>query len=83
MLHDLLPPSSYFRFNPHMSQDFELDEIRKEKWDQMEFDTQMYCRKNEVKMKKAAATLMKAKLPHQKAFDWVKTKKNMVGWMDN
>ena len=81
VLHDLLPPSSYFRLNPYMSEDFELDEIRKDKWDQMAYDTNMYCRKNEMKIKKAAATLMKTKMPHQKAADWLKIRRDMIGWL--
>ena len=78
-LQSLLPPSSYFRLNPYMSEDFELDEIRKEKWDQMEYDTEMYCRKNELKLRKAAETLLKSKMPHQKAADWLKVKRDMIG----
>ena len=74
MLNDLLPPSSYFRFNPYMSEEFTLDEVREDKWEQMQLDARMYCRKNGHKLEKLARSLNKPKLPHQKAVDWVKVK---------
>ncbi|ESO07389.1 hypothetical protein HELRODRAFT_76804 [Helobdella robusta] len=48
VLHDLLPPSTYFRFNPPLSEGFLMDETREEKWSLMLADSQMYCRKNQV-----------------------------------
>ena len=77
MLQDLLPPSTYFRFNPYMSEELQLDEIRPEKWEVMKQDTQMYSRKNQLKFDMAAQKLNLEKLPHQKAMDWVKDKRDM------
>ncbi len=71
MLQDLLPPSTYFRFNPYMSENFTLDEIRDDKWDQMCSVTDMYLRKNELKLQTAARVLSQPKLPHHKVRDWV------------
>ncbi|XP_064631859.1 calcium-independent phospholipase A2-gamma-like [Lineus longissimus] len=70
MLHDLLPPSTYFRFNPYMTEDCLLDEIREEKIDQLLQDTEMYLRKNEHKMESAAKQLLLPRRPHQKVNDW-------------
>ena len=72
MLQDLLPPSTYFRFNPYMSENFTLNEIREEKWEQMKNVTEMYIRKNELKLQTAARILALPKLPHHKARDWAK-----------
>ena len=72
MLQDLLAPSTYFRFNPYMSEDFQLDEIRPDKWELMTSDSEMYIRKNELKLQKAAKVLSFPKMPHQKAKDWIK-----------
>lgn len=63
-----------------MSEDFQLDEIRTEKWDRMAQDTEMYCRKNDLKIKKAAETLLKTRMPHQKVTDWVKKQKELLSW---
>lgn len=70
---DLMPPATYFRFNPYLSEELHLDEIREEKLDLMQRDTQMYLRKNEVKLMKAAAILKRSRLPHQHALDWLRT----------
>ena len=72
MLQDLLPPSTYFRFNPYMSENFTLDEIREEKWDQMKTVTDLYIRKNELKLQSAAQVLGFPKLSHHKIRDWAK-----------
>lgn len=72
MLHDLLPASSYFRFNPHMSEDFQLDEVRAEKWEQMSHDTEMYCRKNSLQIEKSVARLLQPKPAYARAVDWLR-----------
>lgn len=74
MMSDLMPPSTYFRFNPYLSENLQLDEIRKDRIDCMKRDTTMYLRKNEVKMIKAVNTLKQSRLLHQTAMDWVKYK---------
>jgi calcium-independent phospholipase A2-gamma len=77
MLQDLLDPSTYFRFNPYMSEELQLDETNPEKWEVMKQDTLMYCRKNQHKLDTAAEKLLLAKLPHQKAMNWLDDKKDM------
>ena len=59
LLQDLLPPGTYFRMNPTLSEWMNLDENRPEKLDQLRTDAQMYVRKNEYKMTSAAVCLSK------------------------
>ena len=77
VLSDLLPHSSYFRFNPYMSEDFSLDEVRRDKWDTMQQDAKMYLRKNEYKIKLASERLTATRRADQKVQDWVKTKRDL------
>ena len=72
ILHDLLPPSTYFRFNPYLSDEFLLDEISEDRWELMRQDALMYCRKNEAKLNTAGEQLRQTKMPHQKAGDWIR-----------
>ena len=57
-----------------MTEQYFIDEIRPEKWEQMRIDTQMFCRKNEHKLKRAGETLNLEKLPHQRAREWINSK---------
>ncbi|KAL3851865.1 hypothetical protein ACJMK2_015566 [Sinanodonta woodiana] len=75
---DLLPPKSYFRFNPYLSEDCGLDEIRPERIQQMQTDTQLYLRKNQLKVAMAARELRKSKLPHQYLVDMAKYQLDMI-----
>ncbi|KAL8566256.1 hypothetical protein ACOMHN_046757 [Nucella lapillus] len=74
MMADVMPPNTYFRFNPYLSEDLPLDEIRPDRLDAMKRDTTMYLRKNDLKIRKAADTLRKARLPHQRMKDWLQLK---------
>ena len=62
-----------------MSEDYLLDEVNPQKWEQMIHDTQMYSRKNDYKLKKVAQVLLQPKQTHQKVYDWVKLRKDMIG----
>ena len=64
-----------------MSEEFFLDEIRVEKWDQMQRDTEMYCRKNQLQLELAAQKLLQPKKIHKKAADWINLKLDMIGWL--
>ena len=75
-LQDLLPPQTYFRFNPYMSENFELDEIRDDKWTQMVADTRSYCHKNERKFNACAKQLQQPKRIHQRVKDFVQLNKD-------
>jgi hypothetical protein len=61
MLVDLMPPKRYFRFSPFMSEEYKLDENRPIKWQLMQYETNLYMRRNEFKFETAAAELTKPK----------------------
>ncbi|XP_060695477.1 calcium-independent phospholipase A2-gamma [Hemiscyllium ocellatum] len=77
MLDALLPPDTYFRFNPFMSEDIVLDENRKEKLNQLQMDGSRYLERNEPKLKRAAQILGQEKGMFQKLSDWCKLKIDM------
>ncbi|XP_014678974.1 PREDICTED: calcium-independent phospholipase A2-gamma-like [Priapulus caudatus] len=79
-LQDLLPPSVYFRFNPYMSDEIFLDEIRPEKLDQLQQDARMYVRKNDFKLQKAAFQLMQDKPMLKSCRDYVMHRATMMGY---
>lgn len=78
ILSDLLPPTTYFRFNPYVSEEWTLDEIRSEKLKQMQHDTLMYLRRNDFKVQRCAEKLMQQRHMHQKMYDWVKLRLDMI-----
>jgi len=79
ILHDLLPASTYFRFNPYTSEQFLLDEVRANKWEQMRQDTEMYCRKNAQQLSQAVALLQQPKPLHRRIADHLQLKLDSIG----
>ncbi|XP_021791880.1 calcium-independent phospholipase A2-gamma isoform X2 [Papio anubis] len=77
MLDGLLPPDTYFRFNPVMCENIPLDESRNEKLDQLQLEGLKYIERNEQKMKKVAKILSQEKTTLQKINDWIKLKTDM------
>ncbi|KAM6425707.1 calcium-independent phospholipase A2-gamma [Rhynochetos jubatus] len=77
MLDALLPPDTYFRFNPLMNEDIALDESRKEKLNQLQTDGIRYLERNEEKLRKAAKILTQEKTPLQRLQDWIRLKADM------
>ncbi|KAM4902218.1 calcium-independent phospholipase A2-gamma isoform 1-T2 [Sylvia borin] len=77
MLDALLPPDTYFRFNPLMNEDIPLDESRKEKLSQLQTDGIRYLERNEEKLRKAAKILTEEKSALQRLQDWIKLKADM------
>lgn len=69
---DLLPPNSYFRFNPYLSEWITLDESRAEKLDLLKQDAQMYLRRNSEKLDSAVKSLLRKRGPLQKLEDWLR-----------
>ena len=74
LLSDLLPSEAYFRFNPYMSEEFLLNEIQEGKLQQMQFDTQLYLRRNASKVNMAGQRLKLQRTTPQKMQDWVMDK---------
>lgn len=77
MLDALLPPDTYFRFNPHMSEDIPLNESRIEKLNFLKSEAEVYLQRNEAKLKKAAQVLGQEKSPIQRLSEWAKLKADM------
>lgn len=77
MLDGLLPPDTYFRFNPVMCENIPLDESRNEKLDQLQLEGLKYIERNEEKMNKLAKILCQEKTTLQKINDWIKLKSDM------
>ena len=69
-MHDLLPGSMYFRFNPYLSDEIALDEIEEDRLAMMMEDTSLYLRKNELKIQEAVQALTQRKSPFDLAKDW-------------
>jgi calcium-independent phospholipase A2-gamma len=59
ILLDTMKPSTYFRFNPYMTEEFNLDEARPEKYKMMQYETNMYIRRNDLKFKMLSKQLLK------------------------
>ncbi|XP_071439531.1 calcium-independent phospholipase A2-gamma-like [Hetaerina americana] len=72
MLSDLLPGGVYFRFNPHLTENTNLDEIRPENLKRLETDAAMYVRRNEEAFHEVADALLAPKSVPQKCIDWFK-----------
>ncbi|XP_072233411.1 calcium-independent phospholipase A2-gamma isoform X2 [Leuresthes tenuis] len=74
MLDALLPPDTYFRFNPYMSEDIPLNESRIEKLNFLKGEGERYLERNEDKLRKAASVLGQEKGAIQRLAEWVKLK---------
>lgn len=71
VLHDLLPPKVYYRFNPYLSELHGLDETDPVRWQRMLDDVEMYIRKNQSKMNEAANTLSVPRSAYQSLQNWI------------
>jgi calcium-independent phospholipase A2-gamma len=76
ILKDLLPRSTYYRFNPELTEDIAIDESKPEKLEQLIQDADNYIRNNHELLKLAAASLTADKQPHQRAEEWVRSQWN-------
>ncbi|KAL0967188.1 hypothetical protein UPYG_G00248920 [Umbra pygmaea] len=77
MLDALLPPDTYFRFNPYLSEDIPLDESRPERLTFLKEEGIRYLERNEAKLKRAAAVLAQEKSTIQRLAEWAKLKADM------
>ncbi|KAI3366812.1 hypothetical protein L3Q82_009473 [Scortum barcoo] len=77
MLDALLPPDTYFRFNPYMSEDIPLNENRAEKLNFLKSEGERYLERNEAKLRKAASVLGQEKSTIQRLAEWAKLKADM------
>lgn len=72
MLDALLPPNTYFRFNPYMSEDVALDESREEKLEQMQAEGLQYLQRNQEKLQRAVSELSRDKRTVQRLSEWLR-----------
>lgn len=77
MLDALLPPDTYFRFNPHMSEDVPLNESRVDKLNFLMDEGERYLERNDAKLRKAAGVLTREKNCIQRLGEWAKLKADM------
>lgn len=77
MLDALLPPDTYFRFNPYLSEDIPMNESRPEKLHFLKAEGERYLERNEAKLRMAASVLGQEKSAIQRLAEWVKLKANM------
>ncbi|KAL1248001.1 hypothetical protein QQF64_023377 [Cirrhinus molitorella] len=72
MLDALLPPNTYFRFNPYMSEDVALDESREEKLVLLQAEGLQYLERNQEKLKRAVSELTRDKSHVQRLSEWLR-----------
>ncbi|XP_070709665.1 calcium-independent phospholipase A2-gamma-like [Pempheris klunzingeri] len=77
MLDALLPPDTYFRFNPYMSEDIPLNESRVDKLNFLKSEGERYLQRNMAKLRKAASVLGQEKSTIQRLAEWAKLKADM------
>ncbi|XP_059191844.1 calcium-independent phospholipase A2-gamma-like isoform X2 [Centropristis striata] len=77
MLDAFLPPGTYFRFNPYMSEDISMDENRQEKLNLLQAEGIRYLERNEEKLKKAAHILTREKNSVQRMAEWARLRADM------
>jgi len=58
IMSDLMPPGSYFRFNPYLTEMISMTECNEEKLKQAEKDALMYFRRNEDKFEELCEMLL-------------------------
>ncbi|XP_073688486.1 calcium-independent phospholipase A2-gamma-like [Garra rufa] len=72
MLDALLPPNTYFRFNPYMSEEVALDESREEKLMQLQAEGLRYLERNQEKLQRAVSELSRDKSHVQRLSEWLR-----------
>ncbi|XP_037317755.2 calcium-independent phospholipase A2-gamma [Pungitius pungitius] len=77
MLDALLPPDTYFRFNPYLSEDIPLNESRGERLNFLKGEGERYLQRNDAKLRQAASVLGQEKSAIQRLAEWAKLKANM------
>uniref|UniRef100_A0A665WJA6 Calcium-independent phospholipase A2-gamma-like n=1 Tax=Echeneis naucrates TaxID=173247 RepID=A0A665WJA6_ECHNA len=77
MLDAFLPPNTYFRFNPYISEDISMDENRHEKLNQLQAEGIRYLDRNEEKLKKVTRILTQEKSSVQRMAEWAKLRADM------
>nr|XP_019933974.1 PREDICTED: calcium-independent phospholipase A2-gamma-like isoform X1 [Paralichthys olivaceus] len=77
MLDAFLPPDTYFRFNPCMSQEISMDENREEKLNLLLDEGVHYLERNNEKLKKVTRILTREKSSVQRMTEWARLRADM------
>lgn len=77
MLDAFLPPDTYYRFNPYLSEEISMDDNRGEKLNKLQAEGVRYLERNEEKLKKAARLLTQEKTSVQRVSDWARLRADM------
>lgn len=77
MLDAFLPPNTYFRFNPYISEDISMDESRQEKLNLLQAEGVRYLERNEEKLKKVTRILTQEKSSVHRMADWARLRADM------
>lgn len=77
MLDAFLPPHTYFRFNPYISEEVSMDENRQEKLNLLQTECVRYLERNEEKLQKVARILNREKSSVQRMAEWAKLRVDM------
>lgn len=77
MLDAYLPPNTYYRFNPHMSEDIAMDDSRQERLRQLQAEGVRYLDRNEEKLEKVSRILTREKSSAQALAEWARLKADM------
>ncbi|KAM6937221.1 calcium-independent phospholipase A2-gamma-like [Xenentodon cancila] len=72
MLDAFLPPDTYFRFNPFISEDVSMDESRLEKLNLLQAEGIRYLERNDEKLHKVARLLTREKSSVQRLTEWAR-----------
>lgn len=77
MLDAFLPPHTYYRFNPYMSEDIAMDDSRQERLRQLQSEGSRYLDRNEEKLKKVSHVLSREKSSIQMLAEWARLRADM------
>lgn len=77
MLDAFLPPNTYYRFNPYMSEDIAMDDSRQERLRQLQSEGSRYLDRNEEKLKKVSHVLSREKSSVQRLAEWARLRADM------
>ncbi|XP_053282836.1 calcium-independent phospholipase A2-gamma isoform X1 [Pleuronectes platessa] len=77
MLDAFLPPDTYFRFNPCLSEEISMDESREEKLSLLLDEGVHYLERNEEKLKKVTRILAREKSSIQRMTEWARLRADM------
>ncbi|MEQ2211550.1 hypothetical protein XENOCAPTIV_006401, partial [Xenoophorus captivus] len=83
MLDAFLPPDTYFRFNPFVSEEVSMDESRLEKLNLLQAEGIRYLERNEEKLKKVACILTREKSSIQRVTEWARLRVDMYNGLSS